>query len=165
MSELSHYAGGRKTKLTDSMIIQITTLLEKGHDVSIICDSLNISEHTFINWMHRGEESNEEPFFTFHQEVIRARAEGAIKLHDMVMRHAEMDPRSAQWLLERRFPQQYGRKPPETPPPPPQQHHHVHILATLKQQGILSDAQMAQMEKEIINSRSEPLQLRDPSDP
>lgn len=164
MAELSKYAGGRPTKLTDSLIIQISALLIKGYPHSIVCQALGIDESTFSRWMKQGEQSHEEPFYTFSQEVQRAQAEAAIMLHDMILKHAEVDPRSAQWLLERRYPQQYGKQRPEPPPAPPQQHHHIHILATLKAQGILSDQQMAQMEKEIINSRSEPLQLRDPSD-
>lgn len=95
--------------LTPARVRSICAKIEKGVPQTAAAGSLGIPKRTLDNWLAWGRaEGAEGIYHDFAAAVDKARA----KLHEsratQVMTHAEKDPRSAMFLLERRFPEEWA---------------------------------------------------------
>lgn len=103
---------GRKTKLTEKMIEEIAKHIELGMINKDVAQLVGISETTFYNWMKEGENSKDNNIFRkFYLKVKEAEAK-AIKRNLAIIQRAanEGNWQAAAWFLERKRPEDWGRK-------------------------------------------------------
>lgn len=164
MSDITRYSGGRPTRCTDAMIVQLVALIADGMTYALAAEACGIATETFRQWMRKGE-SGEQPYDALVVQLQRAQALGAHALLLKVQSAADQDWRAAAWLLERRHPESYAKtRPQDQQPPQPQQHLHVHVLAEAQRAGIISDDQIALIDAQIIQSRSDAPKAISPTD-
>jgi transposase len=99
----------RKSKCTTAVIDAIASALSEGLTFESACECGGVSKQTGYDWLKRGE-AGEEPFLTFSDAVKKAQALGEYALvrtiQDATVKHWQ----AAAWLLERRFPERWGRR-------------------------------------------------------
>jgi hypothetical protein len=99
----------RNTKCTEPVTEAVRLALIHGMTFESACECGGISKQTGYDWLKRGE-SGEEPFLTFSDAVKKAQALGEYALvrtiQDATVKHWQ----AAAWLLERRFPEKWGRR-------------------------------------------------------
>ena len=97
---------GTTTKLTPAVQERICAALKIGVHAKHAAQREGIPERTFYEWMAKGAEGV-EPYHDFAIAVMRANGECACHL---VARGLAVGPGAAQaiWMLERRFPKEYG---------------------------------------------------------
>ena len=90
---------GRPTKLTPEV-------------QDIIVDGINagVTYATFYNWLEKGEVAKSGVLMEFFDAVSRAKADSALRLVSQITLQAPTDWRAAAFLLERRFPDDYGKR-------------------------------------------------------
>jgi len=113
---------GRKTLLNATLQKRICALLRDANSIETAAQACGISPRTVYNWIERASEKGEEKFADFACSIARARAEAKRKLVKVLVDASALDWRSAAWILERGFCNEYGRatKPPPPPPPEPE---------------------------------------------
>jgi hypothetical protein len=113
-------ARGRRTKLTPSLVTELSTYLRSGQCMEIASQLCGVTSASVRSWTRKAEEiqerlGEEEPsteeeslFLSFLAAVSNARAE-AVARAIMHIRLAERtDWRAAAWYLERTRPDLYG---------------------------------------------------------
>ena len=93
---------GRKSLLTAPLQKQICDLLAQGHTIVTVCDAVGLGERTYFEWCER------HPHFA--QATTRAIGRSKIVLVEKI--RASDDWRAQAFLLERRWPDEYGRTEP-----------------------------------------------------
>lgn len=118
---------GRPTALTDDTIERIVTALSQGATYLLAAKYGGVSYNTFNEWCKRGAKElerregdvkegtplweKEQPFVDFYERVQNAEATAAIGWLAMIQKSAtDGNWTAAAWKLERRYPQDYGRK-------------------------------------------------------
>jgi len=106
------YRNGRHTLLTDEMQAEIVALLRRGNFLNHACDIMQVSYMTVLDWMRRGEEEikqglDDEKHARFNK-AIKAAQGCFIDENIQVMREGFERWQASAWLLERKFPQQFG---------------------------------------------------------
>ncbi len=99
---------GRPTKLTPEVQQTICDALERGEVHVHAAEHGGISEATYYNWIRKGEEGDKE-YVEFLLATMRAEAEGRKEIFKKIRCATETDWRAAAFLLERRYPQHYGK--------------------------------------------------------
>ncbi|MBU0959843.1 MAG: hypothetical protein KKB31_07890 [Nanoarchaeota archaeon] len=109
MSDDSKPKIGRPTKLTPELTEEICGHIRDGNTDKDACTLCGITQATFIDWKHRGE-AGEEPFSTFLEQLVEAQ----IRFKDYhirnIKRHSKRSAQASQWLLERKFNQEFGQR-------------------------------------------------------
>lgn len=113
---------GRPPKLTQALIREISILVPRVFFLSTAADLLGISRMTLHRWQKRGEveiqrrsrpsypgRPGEALYAEFCYALKRARAQAELFLLSEIKRAADTDWRAAAWLLERCFPERWGR--------------------------------------------------------
>jgi hypothetical protein len=97
---------GTSQKLTLALQENIFAALRIGLAAKHAAEKEGVPERTFYDWLRKGEQGI-EPYRSFALGVMRAAAEGAAYV---TARMLTGGPGAAQaaWLLERRFPREYG---------------------------------------------------------
>jgi hypothetical protein len=95
-------------RLDDRLEAQFCEYVREGLPIEACCALVGISKQSFYSWRARGEAEAEENtrYAQFAKAVELANAEALRKLHNIVKAS------NPQWILERRFPNEYG--PPKT---------------------------------------------------
>ena len=65
---------------------------------------------TFYNWLEKGEAAKSGVLREFFDAVERAKADSALRLVSQITLQAPTDWRAAAFMLERRFPDDYGKR-------------------------------------------------------
>ena len=103
---------GARPKLTRETVDCLLTGIRAGMPYRLAAEAAGISETTFYAWQRgvfpRG--ADKELKSQFSKELMRARAEAALKLLLIIQRAAHTDWRAAAWILERRFPEDFGKQ-------------------------------------------------------
>lgn len=103
--------GGRPTKLTPELIDQVVEELEEGFPLSVAAARVCVGESTLRRWLQDGrEEDGSQLEKALVMAVQAASAVGHRKLVRTLVQAAEIDPNQARWLLERRWPEDWGRR-------------------------------------------------------
>ena len=102
---------GRETLLNTAMQKRICGLLRDGCNIKTACNISGIGETTYHEWKNRGR-SGEEPYASFFSETSRARDTFKADLLNIVVKAADKEARHAEWLLERYWPNEFGRSEP-----------------------------------------------------
>ena len=99
----------RRTKLTPEVQQGIIRTLRLGNSRKDSALYAGISEQTFYSWMKRGREG-ESPFVEFLEEVEKAESAACIKNVAVIQKAAQVTWQAAAWWLERKRPDEWGRK-------------------------------------------------------
>ncbi len=102
---------GRPSRLTRVLIDAICELIrETGVRPYVAAGSLGIPQQTYYRWEHEGRGEDAKPL---NRELVLGVDEAftawQIAAVRQVTSHAKSDPRSAQFLIERRIPDDWGR--------------------------------------------------------
>jgi Helix-turn-helix domain of resolvase len=99
---------GRKSKLTPALRKRICTLLAQGHTIKTVCEAVGIAERTYFDWCEKHPHFSQATTCAIGKSKIALVAK--LRLSD--------DWRAQAFLLERRFPSEYGRCAERELPPP-----------------------------------------------
>jgi transposase-like protein len=113
---------GRPTLLDEQRLEAITNALRNGAYIDHAAQAAGVSTRTYHGWMERGRaerdrinaglapDPDEAPFMQFLHSVERAQSEAAVDLLGEIANHARNGTwQAAAWILERKFPRQWGR--------------------------------------------------------
>jgi hypothetical protein len=112
-------AGGRPSVLTPEVRRKLLSGLRCGLSRAAAATRAGIGARTLREWMARTDTA--EPYASLRAEIEAVEADCEARLSAVVFKAALADPNQARWLLERRFPQTWGRRTvvvDETPPRP-----------------------------------------------
>lgn len=101
--------GGRPSKLTPEVQQRVIGALRLGLSRSAAAGVGRIAPRTLRDWLSRGERG-EAPFDDLLEAVETAEGQAQAKLTGMLLKAASGDPKVTKWLLERRFPEDWGRR-------------------------------------------------------
>jgi len=101
-----------KLKLTEELIEKAYKLIAAGNYQKQVAQYLGIGERTWYRWLQKGEtaKSKRSIYRQFWQAVKKAEAEAAIRNVAIVQKAAQETWQAAAWWLERRYPEEWGRK-------------------------------------------------------
>ncbi|MDC0871425.1 hypothetical protein OAQ05_01380 [Acidimicrobiia bacterium] len=109
MSEIAR--AGRPSKVKQVDLDLLCTELESGVTIMSACQKVGISVRLFNKWRLLGQDLKEEEVFqNFYHRTELARATAQNNLLDIVINNAQQDPKSAMWLLERMYPEDFSLK-------------------------------------------------------
>jgi hypothetical protein len=94
------------------MIEQICDLLIQGKSIARAATITGISESTIHRWLSHGKSKTAEPIFVELVQRVKEAVECSEFELIQSLRNAGRDPknwRAIAWMLERRFPEQYGK--------------------------------------------------------
>jgi hypothetical protein len=102
---------GRPSKLTSDVADSFVAMLRAGNYIGVAASAVGISRRTFAEWMNRGLSARVEdaPFRDFRDRVEQARAEGEVRNVTQIATAARESWQAAAWLLERSYPERWGR--------------------------------------------------------
>lgn len=101
---------GRPTKLTKELQTRICEYIYSGsskQDAALLC---GITRKTLENWLERGKTEELGMYVDFAEAVETALAAFKQTQIDLIATAAEKHWQAAAWLLERRFPREWGRR-------------------------------------------------------
>jgi hypothetical protein len=99
---------GRKTLCDAALTKKVCAVLEKAQTIASACAVSGIGTTTYHSWIGRGE-AGEAGFAEFAVSCGRARAKAKQKLTDIILKAAPDDWKAAAWLLEKLYPNEYGK--------------------------------------------------------
>src|SRR5262245_9720250 len=104
---------GRPPKLTEAFIQSTSTLLIQGNFRCVVAERLGVSPRTFEKWMRRGladvEQFPNSLYVRFRAVVLASEREFECQSVAAIQAAGRSDPAHLEWLLERKFPQRWGR--------------------------------------------------------
>ena len=100
----------RPTKLTPDVQEAIVDGINAGLTFRLSCARAGVNPATFYRWLGTGETANVGRYREFCDAVERAKADSALRLVSQITLQAPADWRAAAFMLERRFPDDYGRR-------------------------------------------------------
>ena len=102
--------GGRPPKYNDPKCIEtLCATLATGATLAASCRSARISYRAVRTWVVAGE-SGDEKYSYFMHSIKKAEADNEISLVVDIRTAAKTQWQAAAWLLERRYPNKYGRR-------------------------------------------------------
>lgn len=101
---------GRPTKLTPGLQATLVEFIDAGNYRCVAAQAVGVGERTLRDWMKRGEDEPDSIYADFRREVLEAEAAAERRMVAIVVMAAAEDPKHAQWYLERKFHQRWGRK-------------------------------------------------------
>jgi hypothetical protein len=99
---------GRKTKLTGDVQARICKAIRAGTPFKLACEYGGIGVSTFYQWLERGERESGE-YAEFREAVKAAEADAVVALLAKINLAATEHWQAAAWILERRYPHEFGR--------------------------------------------------------
>ena len=97
---------GRPTKLTPEVQAKIVLAISGGNYRQVAAEWAGIPPDTLAHWMGR----HREPYLSFRHAVLEAEKMAEIGAVALIMKAAKEDPKHAEWWLERKFHERWGRK-------------------------------------------------------
>jgi len=102
---------GRKTKLTSELQKQICDLIKRGNYTKTACLAVGIDESCYYKWIKRGEEAKTGIYFQFVQSIKRVQEEAKVRYLERIREAADNGNwTAAAWFLERKYPDEWGKK-------------------------------------------------------
>jgi hypothetical protein len=102
---------GRPSKLTQETKKRLLQGVQAGLPYGLACSNAGIHYSTLRRWIAKGEEANSGEFREFFDALKRAEAEGAfLHVSNIVRAGNEGHWQASAWMLERRYPEVYGRR-------------------------------------------------------
>ena len=114
---------GRPTKLTKELTEEVAKYLRAGNYIETTAALVGINRDSIYEWLKRGAaeqerlmknprarlRKREEIFVEFSDTVKKAQAQSEAMLVGLVGKAAEKNWTAAEWRLERKFPDKWGR--------------------------------------------------------
>ena len=100
----------RPTKLTPEVQDLIVDGINAGLTFRLTCARVGVNPSTFYRWLDTGETAKIGRYREFYEAVERAKADSALRLVSQITLQALTDWRAAAFMLERRFPEDYGKR-------------------------------------------------------
>ncbi len=101
---------GRPSKLTPVVAARILEAVELGATWERAADAAGVGASTLRDWRQRGE-AGEKPFAAFLAALKRAEGAGVERALMVIRKAAAAGAwQASAWLLERRYPADYGRR-------------------------------------------------------
>lgn len=102
---------GRRRKNPKDVVDKICKAVKLGSTYRIACQYAGISETLFYEWMAEGRSGKNPEKAEFAEQVKTAESEAAMLWLDQIDTAARNGSwQAAAWRLERRYPQDYGRR-------------------------------------------------------
>lgn len=102
----------RPTKFTYETVELLLNGIRAGLPIHLACDAAGIDDSTFYEWQNgkfpRGADKQLKTEFS--DKLTRARGVSALRNIALISKAADQDWRAAAWILERRFPQDFGKQ-------------------------------------------------------
>lgn len=99
---------GRPTSLEPTTKKKLLYAISMGMKWDDCCSMAGICYKTFRNWITRGEKEGEGMYFQFLQELKRAQIQGKAQNIKKIMMNESWQSKA--WLLERQYPNEFGRR-------------------------------------------------------
>ena len=96
-----------KPKCTHELIEAASELKRGGMNNRDLSQCIGISEATFYRWLN---DTTSAVHREFCESLKKAEAEHKAALRERIFKASERDWKAAAWLLERMFPDEYGRR-------------------------------------------------------
>jgi abortive infection bacteriophage resistance protein len=101
----------RPSKLTPDITQLIGENVALGLPYVLAASFAGITYQTFNDWMKKGKNSRSGEYSKFYEHIEKCNAYGAMKCLERLNKAAEAgDTRICMWILERRFPEDFGRR-------------------------------------------------------
>lgn len=100
--------GGRPSKATDETIKKVLDGIKAGMSYEGACGLARISFNTFNKWRQEGEAAESGKFFEFVKELHAS--EAIAEAEQLKKIKKDPDTKYACWILERRFPDRWGKR-------------------------------------------------------
>lgn len=100
----------KTTKLTPELQQKICGLIQAGNYAKTAALACGIAESTYYLWLAKGKKAKRGQYHDFYQAIEQAQAEGEMKLVSVIAESSLESWQAAAWMLERKFPQAWGRK-------------------------------------------------------
>ena len=84
--------------------------LRAGATLKMAALAAGIDRVTLWRWIKRGKKAKSGKYRAFLRELIQASAMGGVRNVTCISRAAARDWRAAAWMLERRYPRDYGKR-------------------------------------------------------
>ena len=101
-------------KLSKEIIGVISKILEEGNYREVACKMAGIHRKTLANWMKRGEHEKGGLYGELYEAVSLAEGTFEVSAVRLIQKAALTSWFAAAWLLERKWPERWGRR--EVPP-------------------------------------------------
>ena len=100
----------RPTKLTPERHTAIVQAILAGNYAETAARYAGVATTTFYNWMNRGKDGKSGLYVEFVDAVENAKAQAEIRDVALIERAAKVTWQAAAWMLERKFPDRWGRR-------------------------------------------------------
>lgn len=101
---------GRPSKLTPDRIERFLEAIRAIAPYEMACQRAGWDYKTYRRWMQRGEEANSGKYREFYDAVKRAEADAVVAANAQIKIHGRKHWQAIAFLLERRYPEYYGRR-------------------------------------------------------
>jgi len=96
-------------KLTPAIVKAVLGNIAAGNYISTACTAAGITQKTFHNWLERGRSAPDTIYSEFLLLAEKARAAAEAANVRIIKRAADTNWTAAAWLLERQYPERWGR--------------------------------------------------------
>jgi hypothetical protein len=102
---------GTAPKLTSELADRLVALLQAGNYVAVAAREVGISRAVFYQWIDRGASSAavDRPYRELRERVEHAKAQAEARNVASIANAARQNWQAAAWLLERQYPDRWGR--------------------------------------------------------
>lgn len=101
----------RPTKLTKELQQKIGKSVALGLPYALAAAAVGITYQTFNDWMNKGKNSTSGEYFEFYKYIQKCNADAAMKCLERLKGAVDSgNVQVAMWILERRFPESYGKR-------------------------------------------------------
>lgn len=98
-------------KLTREVAAKIISRMSRGYYLETAAYWAEVSPRTVYKWMAKGKKTpGVGKYGKFYSAVKKALANCTGNFHDQIVRKGKKEWTALAWVMERRFPKQYGRK-------------------------------------------------------
>jgi hypothetical protein len=103
---------GRRSKLND-VKEELLKYIALGVPNEHACNAVGINEQTLYNWINRGKEAKRSTnqYYGFLEDYKKAKSKSVVRNVAVIEKYArDKDWKAAAWLLERRYPDLFGKR-------------------------------------------------------
>lgn len=108
MAERKKHPGGRPRKDTPEIMDRVLNGIKAGLSYEGACGLARVHYTTFLRWKKEGESSESGKYYEFYKELQNA--EAIAEAEQLKRIKNDPDTKYACWILERRFPDRWGKK-------------------------------------------------------
>src|SRR4051812_16727640 len=100
---------GRRPKITPELVAQLVKAVRAGNFREPAARSCGVSVRTLRNWLARGKQFPEGLYGELLHGLMEADAAAELEMIRRVRSAAKDDAKHAEWWLERKYPERWGR--------------------------------------------------------